>query len=103
MQTKIKLMNKYPELDGIVTRLLEMMSTRRLSQRDICRSTGSLPKAPCTAPLSDPCLWVSQTFFKKRLSISSRTYRPTCINTKIILYKCFQIDSNIISVFNNVG
>ena len=40
MQTKIKLMKKYPELDGIVTRLLEMMSTRRLSQRDLCSKTG---------------------------------------------------------------
>ena len=40
MQTKIKLIEKYPELEGIVTRLLEMMSTRSLSQRDLCSKTG---------------------------------------------------------------
>ena len=39
MQTKIKLIEKYPELEGIVTRILEMMSTRKLSQRGLCAKT----------------------------------------------------------------
>jgi transcriptional regulator with XRE-family HTH domain len=40
MQPPINLKEKYPELEGIVSRLLELMSTRKLSQRDLCEKTG---------------------------------------------------------------
>ena len=40
MQPPINLKLKYPELEGIVSRLLEMMSLRKLSQRDVCDISG---------------------------------------------------------------
>ena len=40
MQPIINLKLKYPELEGIVSRLLELMSLRKLSQRDVCDISG---------------------------------------------------------------